>query len=430
MSKEEKKKIVENFFLNADSIFDLKESDFANKESMPYYEIIMYFQNSYINQIKNDCPNINDMILFCADNNSNQLSDQWKNKWLSMTKEQQSSVMSQCYYLSDITKAKTEICDKDVKAEYSFQKFKQFFDNDDLIKLKNALLDQDVDLYIDSNGKINDINKVFQNTLEYVVNESALFNKSEVMQQLKQLFGNEFNVNINTVIYFADNFFKVANELSASINKSGGMRDDNHPMMLILNELKNRYLNHITELKSKTIHIINNLESVSIKDFESTEHAPYYNEVKNIGGSYTFDLFTTFLPEAKELFSNLKQDMVKNPEDYFNVDGKLIDKKRKLINQINYVLNKSESCKQKFKDFFNLLNKPSLELAVSIIRQFQPNMPQEDRIKIAKQLEIEQTMKEAALKVKVGGNNKNRLKSIRKILKKHQIRKILSKNRK
>jgi len=32
--------------------------------------------------------------------------------------------------------------------------------------------------------------------------------------------------------------------------------------------------------------------------------------------------------------------------------------------------------------------------------------------------------------LKVGGNNKNRLKSIRKILKKHRIRKILSKNRK
>jgi len=429
MSKEEKKKIVENFFLNTDSIFDLKESDFANKESMPYYEIIMYFQNSYINQIKNDCPNINDMIIFCADNNSNQLSDQWKNKWLSMSKEHQDSVISQCYYLSDITKAKTEICDKDVKAEYSFQKFKQFFDNDDLIKLKNALLDQDVDLYIDTNGKINDIHKVFQNTLEYVVNESALFNKSEVINQLKQLFGNEFNVNINTVIYFADNFFKVANELSASNNKYGGIHNVNHPMMLILNELKNRYLNHIAELKSKTIHIINNLESVSIKDFESTIHAPYYNEVKNMGISYSFDLFSTFLPEAKELFSNLKQDMVKNPEDYFNVNGKLNDKKRKLINHINYVLNKSESSKQKFKDFFNLLNKPTLELAVSIIRQFQPNMPQEDRVKIAKQLEIEQTMK-SMMALKVGGNNKNRLKSIRKILKKHRIRKILSKNRK
>lgn len=430
MSKEEKIKILEKIFSNPNSIFDLKESDFANKESMPYYEIIMYFQNSYINQIKNDCPNINDMILFCADNNSNQLSDQWKNKWSSMTNEQQGSVRGQCMYISDIKNAKTEICDKDVKAEYSMEKFKQFFDNDDLIKLKNILLEQDVHQYIDNNGKINDNSKVFQNALEYVANESVTFNKSMIIQQLKQLFGNDFNVNVNTVIYFANNFFKVANELSMSKNKSGGMRDDNHPMMLILTELKNRYINHINELKSKTKDIINNLQSVKVDDFESSEYAPYYNEVKNLGVSYSFDLFSNFLPEANELFSNLKHDMKQYPEDYFNTDGKLIDKKRKLINQFNYVLNKSESSKQKFKDFFNLLNKPTLELAVSIIRQLQPNMSNEERIKIAKQLEIEYNMKQAALQPKIGGNNKNRLKSIRKIIKKHAIRKILSKTRK
>jgi hypothetical protein len=57
-------------------------------------------------------------------------------------------------------------------------------------------------------------------------------------------------------------------------------------------------------------------------------------------------------------------------------------------------------------------------------------MSNDDRVVVAKKLEIEQSLKEAALsKTKTGGNNnKKRLQSIRKILRKQALRRIISKH--
>jgi hypothetical protein len=86
------------------------------------------------------------------------------------------------------------------------------FDLEDLTNIKKFLSEEDIHNYIDNNGKINDKNKVFQNALEYVANSSTMFKNSLPVQKLTLLFGKA--VNVNTVIYFAENFFKVANEVT------------------------------------------------------------------------------------------------------------------------------------------------------------------------------------------------------------------------
>ena len=433
MSKEEKQKIVnEKFFGVENNLFTLKESDFANKESMPFHDLIIYLKTLFI---KKECPNVHDMVIFCTDNNSNQLSEDWKQKWLLKTNEERQQISTECARMNEQLDKVKQTCNKDNKIEYSTEMFRFLFDDDDIKNIMKYMLEEDIDKYIDSSGKIDDKNKVIQSSFEYAFNNSKLFNNNMSVRFLKNICGADFNVSTNTLIYFAENFVKVSNELSSqkSVQKGGMMTvDTTDPIIMVLLELKNRYINHIAALKSKTLSIINNLHAVKVSDFESELYAPYYNEVKNMGVSYSFEILANFLPEANQLFSKLKSDMVENPEDYFNNDGKLIDKKHKLINHINLALNNSEKIKEQFKEYFNLLNKPSLELAVSILKLFQPNMTNDERITLAKKHEIQQNIKNAALFVQSAGNSnkKKRLQSIRNIIRKHALRKILSKTRK
>jgi len=196
--------------------------------------------------------------------------------------------------------------------------------------------------------------------------------------------------------------------------------------MEVFIELKNRYIKHIEELKSKTYSIVTNLQSITDKDFESVSYAPYYNEVKKMGINYSFELLVKFLPEVNILFHNIYIDMIENPEDFFNIHGKIIDKKRKLVNHINLVLNNSQYAKNQFKNYFELTSEPSLEQVLSIVNACSSNMSRDDCVKIAKQLEIEYNLKHAALS-KVGGNNKKNLQSIRKAIRKQALRRIISK---
>jgi hypothetical protein len=433
LSKEDKQKIVnEKFFGVENNIFTLKESDFANKESMPFYDVIMYLKTLFV---KTQCSNVNDMVIFCNDNNSNQLSEEWKKKWSLYTNEERQQMTNQCSMIEQLNKAK-QMCAKDNVIEYSTEMLLNLFDNDDMKNIMKYLSEQDVDKYIDSAGKIDDKNKVIQSSLEYAADNSKLFNNNMPINFLKKMLGSDFNLSTNAIIYFAENFVKVYNELSSqkSVQKGGMMVIDNtDPTMIVLLELKNRYINHISALKSKTLSIVNNLQAVKVSDFESDLYAPYYNEVKNMGASYSFQILVNFLPQANQLFSTLKNDMIQNPEDYFNNDGKLIDKKHKLINHINLALNNSEKVKEQFKEYFNLINKPTLELALSILRLFQPNMTNDERITLAKKHEIQQNIKNAALFMQTAGNSNTkhkRIQSIRKIIRKNALRKILSKTRK
>jgi hypothetical protein len=323
------------------------------------------------------------------------------------------------------------MCDKKDSIEYSMEIFLNLLSIEDLKNIAKFLLENDIDNYIDNSGKINDKNKVFQNALEYAANSSSMFKNSLPVQKLTLLFGKA--VNVNTVIYFAENFFKVANEVTNSKNlEKVGKMGGNYELEEILIEIKNRYSKHIDELKLKAITIVNNIQDIKVTDFESESFAPYYNEVKNMGGSYSFGLLSRFLQpqEVNQLMNTLKNDMNENPEDYFNLEGKLIDKKRKLINYINIVLNKSNHAKQKFKEYFKLMSEPTLEQALSILKECNANMSNDDRVAVAKKLEIEQSLKEVALsKTKTGGNNnKKRLQSIRKILRKQALRRIISKH--
>lgn len=432
MSKEEKQKIVnEKFFGQENNLFTLKEVDFANKESMPFYDIIIFIQTTLANQLLIECPKINDMVIFCKDNNSNELSEDWKSKWALKTDDEKNQIRTQC--MMDLS-GPQKMCNTKYTIQYSTEVFRNLLDIDDLKNINKILLEEDINNYIDNSGKINDKNKIIQNALEYAANQSNMFRGSVPVKNLTGLFGKA--VSVNTLIYFAENFFKVANEITDAkkIKKDGAM-SSNEDLQEILLELKNRYIKHIDELKSKTSTIVNNLIAIKVSDFESDLYAPYYNEVKNMGSSYSFGLLSAFLQpaEVNQLINTIKNDMNQNLEDYFNNDGKLIDKKRKLINHINEVLVKSSHVKNQFTQYFNLMKEPTLEQALLILNACNANMTNDERVTVAKQLEIQQNMKNATLFMQTAGNNdykKKRLQSIRKIIRKHTLRKILSKTKK
>ena len=435
MSKEEKQKIVnEKFFATENNIFNLKEADFANKESMPFYDVIIYLQTTMKNELNAKCPDIYDRLIFCKENNSEQLSEDWKKKWLLKTEEQKIQTKTECGFFT--TQQPKEMCDKnkDLKIEYSMGIFQALLDIEDLKNINKILIDADIHNFIDNSGKINDKNKIIQNALEYAANHSNKFKNSAVFQMLSKLFGKE--VSVNTIIYFAQNFFKVANEISeAKKLQKDAKIGSNEDLQEVLLELKNRYINHILQLKSKISPIVNNLYEVTVSNFESESYAPFYNQVKNMGSNYSFGLFSRFLQplEVNQLINTLKNDMNENPEDYFNVDGKLLDKKRKLMNHISEVLNRSKHAKKQFKDYFQLINEPTLELALLIVNACNANMSNDERATVAKQIEIQENMKKATLYVQTAGNSdykKKRLQSIRNIIRKHAIRKIVSKTKK
>ena len=397
MSKEEKEKILnEKFFGKDNNIFTLKEIDFANTNSMPFYDIIIHLQTQSLNTMKDTCPAVSDMFTFCQNNISNQLSEVWKNKWFLMTDKQKMDLQMDCNTKASLLLQSKDSCDKMANAEikYSMELFRTLFDLNDLYNIKTILLEEDIHNYIDNNGKIDDKNKVIQNAFEYAANRSQVFNNSIVVQMLRDLLGKDNNVNVNTVIYFAENFLntlkEVAEKKKLNNNQKGGMMvDEKYGIFTeVFAEIKNKYLKHIAELKMKSNYIVNNLQSVTIKDFESESHAPYYNEVKNMGVNYSFGLFVQYLPEYNTLFRNISLDMNQNPEDFFNINGKIIDKKRKLLNHIDQVLNNSQSAKLLFKKFFNLINIPSLELGVSVLKSLKPNMSLDERIKSAKEIVI------------------------------------------